>query len=377
MHLDWLWSKLFSKTPSAAEIWYRNGNSYYREMKYKQALAAYNHLQSKMPYLRKALYRKALTLSKLRRRRQAERTFKLAIEGEPYDTGVDVIIDYSTTESRRWAIAEADRRLREYPRDSSIWYHKGVMHANQGEYQEASDCMDRTIAIEENLEHTYPQVMMKAWRLKGTCLYLLHQSQDAEKCFDKFIALEDISIEFEMAAYFENKTEFEKALDAIDSILRIDAYNTRALNDKATYLIKLERTDDARKCLEKYEDLQSANPRYWYHRGISLSVHGLHEQAIPFLNKAIKLDPRFASAWYSKAGCLAGLGRHKEAILCYSKALKLSPKSFVIWYEKGISHVALGQKYLASRCFDKVLAIEPGHELASKGKARLDRLARR
>jgi tetratricopeptide (TPR) repeat protein len=377
MHLDWLWSKLFSKTPSAAEIWYRNGNSYYGEMKYKQALAAYNHLQSKMPYLRKALYRKALTLSKLRRRQQAEKTFKLAIEGEPYDTGGDVIIDYCTEESRRRAIADYDRRLREFPGDSSLWYHKGVMHANQGEYQEASDCMDRTIEIENDFEHTYPPVMMKAWRLKGTCLYLLHQFQDAEKCFDKFIALEDISIEFEMAAYFENKTEFDKALEAVDSILRIDPCNARALNDKATYLIKLGRTDEARTCIEKYEDLQSANPRYWYHRGISLSVHGLYEKAIPFLNKAVKLDPIFASAWYNKARCLAGLGRHREAIRCYSKALKLSPKSFVIWYEKGLSHAAIGQYTAASKCFDKVLAIEPGHELASKGKARLDRLARR
>jgi tetratricopeptide (TPR) repeat protein len=237
--------------------------------------------------------------------------------------------------------------------------------------------MDKIISIEQESEHIYRPMFAKSLRLKGSCLYLLQKLQDAEKCLEKFVSVEDISVFYETVMHFAGKTEFEKALVQIEKIIGLDPDNTKAWDDRVSLLIKLGRADEAMKCQEKYEGLQALNPRYWYQRGIGLSVHGLHEKALPFLDKAIKLDPQFSSAWYSKAGCLAAMGHHKKAIRCYNKALKLSADSFIIWYEKGLSHIEIGQYKAASKCFDKVLAIEPGHKLAERRKEQLNRFVRR
>jgi len=52
-----------------------------------------------------------------------------------------------------------------------------------------------------------------------------------------------------------------------------------------------------------------------------------YEEAIESYNKAIALEPNYASTYNRKAVALSNLGRYEEAIQCYDKVLEINPNS--------------------------------------------------
>jgi tetratricopeptide (TPR) repeat protein len=52
---------------------------------------------------------------------------------------------------------------------------------------------------------------------------------------------------------------------------------------------------------------------------------GRSNEAIPYFDKALQLNPNFPAAWYNKGYTLHLLGKYNEAIQCYDKALQLNP----------------------------------------------------
>ena len=56
-------------------------------------------------------------------------------------------------------------------------------------------------------------------------------------------------------------------------------------------------------------------------KGVSLSNLGKDREALQCYDKAIELDPNYATAWGNKGLTLSGLGRHTEALPCFDKAI--------------------------------------------------------
>jgi tetratricopeptide (TPR) repeat protein len=107
----------------------------------------------------------------------------------------------------------------------------------------------------------------------------------------------------------------------------------------------------------------------WNNKGGSLYTLGRYEEAIPCLDKALELDPRYSNAWTNKGNSLDNLGHHEEAILCYDKALELDPSDAAAWYNKGTSRHRLGSYEEAICCYDKALEFDPRYVDAWSNKA--------
>jgi len=94
--------------------------------------------------------------------------------------------------------------------------------------------------------------------------------------------------------------------------------------------------------LETAIALDQNNARAIHQLGITLLIQGNPEAAIPYLEKAIRLDPRspFIFVTYANlAGCHLFLGRTDEAVNLYRKARALNPG---IWYVHILLAGALG-----------------------------------
>ena len=82
----------------------------------------------------------------------------------------------------------------------------------------------------------------------------------------------------------------------------------------------------------------------WNNKGSSLINLGRYAEALPYFDKALKIDPNFKDAWNDKGLCLINLERYEEAIVCYDKALKIDPDDKKAWFYKGVCLDILGRQ---------------------------------
>jgi adenylate cyclase len=128
-------------------------------------------------------------------------------------------------------------------------------------------------------------------------------------------------------------------------------------------------------------DPNGADVHAWY--GASLEVGGkLPEQAIPMLQKAIRLNP-FGPAWYfwNLGLALRETGRLEEAVPAFKKAVQRSPDSLMAHIGLAVTYSMMGREQEARAEAAEVLRINPKFSLERHRKllvnpnsARVDRI---
>jgi tetratricopeptide (TPR) repeat protein len=81
-----------------------------------------------------------------------------------------------------------------------------------------------------------------------------------------------------------------------------------------------------------------------YFKGIAHSIKGQHDQAIPYYNKAIEINPGFANAYFSRGVAFAeGKGQYDEAIADYNKAIEINPTFAKAILLRGVAYYSKGE----------------------------------
>ena len=107
----------------------------------------------------------------------------------------------------------------------------------------------------------------------------------------------------------------------------------------------------------------------WYEKGLTLYTTGHNEDAIPYFDKSLEIDPNYEDAWTRKAYALFKLDRFQEALPCFDKSLELTKKSdYYTWEFKGHTLAGLGRDQEAISCFDKSLELNPNKNKMWMGK---------
>ncbi len=141
-----------------------------------------------------------------------------------------------------------------------------------------------------------------------------------------------------------------------------------------------------------------------YYKGLTLFHQGKYVEAISALDKAIEIDPQYASAWCYKSFALDALGKHDEAIEAYdiaieidsqyavaawndignaleqlnryddaleayNQAIELDPKDARTWFGKGYVLSKQGELNESIKAYDKAIEIDPIYAMAWNNKA--------
>ena len=105
-----------------------------------------------------------------------------------------------------------------------------------------------------------------------------------------------------------------------------------------------------------------------YNKGDDLLGRGNYTQAIPFLDKAIAIDPKFEDALFDKGDALNYLGNYTGALTYLNRALAIDPHDKYALSDKGWALDDLGNYTGAIPFLDKALSIDPNYKWALNNK---------
>lgn len=81
--------------------------------------------------------------------------------------------------------------------------------------------------------------------------------------------------------------------------------------------------------------------------------------AIEYLNKAIKLKPKYAEAYFNRGDVYCGLRQYQRAIEEFNKAIHLNPDIALYYIVRGMTYGDLGQHQLTIEDCNEAIRLKP------------------
>ena len=109
-----------------------------------------------------------------------------------------------------------------------------------------------------------------------------------------------------------------------------------------------------------WRDNVKRNPAAWTYNnlGNSLLLAGKHNEAIPYFEQSLQLDPSLALVHYNLAVALKKAGRSEEEVVQYYQALRLKPDYAMAHYNLGIALWEAGDFKAAQQHWEEALRIQ-------------------
>lgn len=168
---------------------------------------------------------------------------------------------------------------------------------------------------------------------------------------------------------YRRRNEFDSALRDLRQAAALDPLSThpRELLGDVLYAQALA---DARSAtplflgaVQRYReciDLDDSSARVQYKLGLASYRAGLLPAASQALDKAVRLDPRFAEAHYARGICLRATQRTAEAVAALERAVLLAPALLPAREELADYYAVLGRDEARLPHLEALVALQPG-----------------
>ena len=121
------------------------------------------------------------------------------------------------------------------------------------------------------------------------------------------------------------------------------------------------RFDEAEQIYRQILETAPDNPDIINLLGLIAQNKGLHQEAIAYFAKAIRLSPAHAPYQFNFAVSLEGLGKLREALDAYEKVIALTPDVKETYFKCGLINKELKDDIAAKNCFHKALELDPNY----------------
>jgi tetratricopeptide (TPR) repeat protein len=101
--------------------------------------------------------------------------------------------------------------------------------------------------------------------------------------------------------------------------------------------------------------------RELYQFGSRKASQGEFTEALMYLEKAIKVNPKFIGAYSLAGDCFRYLGQHQKAIEIYKQAIEIDPNNTDVYCNLGITYRDLGHHDEAIEVFKQTIRINPNN----------------
>ena len=96
-----------------------------------------------------------------------------------------------------------------------------------------------------------------------------------------------------------------------------------------------------------------------YHTGMVFLWRERYDEALPYFDKAVKKNPRYAQAHFQIGFCKRELGRHEEALEAYKEAIRIKPDYAEAHLNLGLTYHGLGRYGEAIEAYKQAIRIKP------------------
>ncbi len=355
---------------SAANKFYKSGQSYESREKYGRAVNAYYHALLMNPdmayafrsigrvYVRKGLYKDALDNLKqalFLDSSDPETHYYLGIVYPIVEHNSEKALEHyqeflklapgvskRTLQVQKWI--EKLKRMGDVTNDAELIdaYNKGVEFSGQKQHAQAIEQFRKAIELNSHYAPAHLEL--------GRSLLATKKFEAALKEFEEVLLIDPYNAE----AHYGLGVAYPVARG--DEAAGIEHYNHYLeLNPKAKdadqvkgWIAKLQTAIDAKK-----EEVQ------WYNKGVGLAEGGNHKEAVAAFREALKLNSDYPEALHALGLSLVQLQEYEEARKCFEDALEINPNYAEAHYGLGIVYPLLGDKVKAVTHFWKYLELKP------------------
>ena len=186
------------------------------------------------------------------------------------------------------ALADYDRAIALTPKDASLWYRRGNAKKESGDPSGALADYGKALELDPGLESAY-----------------LMRALVRERLGDSQGAAQDFTRSAEQAArprYSPGSgPQVSSSWEVNDEFRETMAVYNQAVRDNPS------------------------DPMAYVERGVALSSHGRHEQALADFGKALSLNPSLAGAYYNRGFTYEKMGQMEKARADWARAKEINP----------------------------------------------------
>jgi tetratricopeptide (TPR) repeat protein len=219
---------------------------------------------------------------------------------------------------------------------------------------------------------------MKVWRavqvtLPVLVLLILISPAFADTSFDMALSWA------QKGDLFYSQGQYDQALEAYNTSVSLDPYNSIAWNKLGQTQVRLGNTSDAIRAFGESTRLDPFFGTAWVNKGDQLLLAGNVSQALEAYNRAISINPNDMHAYISKGMLFKGEGKLDDARAAFTEVLSISDRELRVhpndakynadlWDYRANALAELGRYQEALQAYDRALEINPKHEDAIKNK---------
>ena len=368
-------------TPYPALELYNQGNAFYEQKQYEQALRTFAEAVRLEPGNASFHSGRGRALYTLKRYQDALQAFEKAAQLEPAATSYSKKIKEIRGQLKREEEARAQNKLKE---DAASQYKQGNTFFSSKQYEKALTAFTEAVRLQpSNAEyqsargrtlHTlkrYEEALAAFlnaasldpkkgyyYKMQGDALYELKRYQDALQAFEKAAQLEpaatsyskkikeirgqlkreeearaqnklkeDAASQYKQGNTFFSSKQYEKALTAFTEAVRLQPSNAEYQSARGRTLHTLKRYEQA---LAAFKEASSLAPEIHDHikwQGDALYELKRYQEALQAFEKAARLQPNTVYYHKMQAESLHKLKRYQETLAAFEKAAKLEPSN--------------------------------------------------
>lgn len=242
------------------------------------------------------------------------------------------------------------------PDEQRVQVRLGSLFYDLGDYQASLEHLNKALEVEPQAE---------IFSLKGKCLYVLDQHEEAADAFQQALKLNPddadallyrgVSLRI-TGRYDESVQMLQEAIDVLSS-LDAETNLNQHYAELGETLRLMGREREAKFAFQKALRYQPDDQWTLAHYAETLRTLEHYEEAIEVFHKALALNPEDAWSWASLGAAYSGMDKYRSALEALNKAIELSPENVWAMGYKGVV-LRMVQRYQeAIDTFDQALSL--------------------